>query len=593
MYFHPVKKSIGLIILYSAIIVGIFVLQFRSESVISKNFGALRVSLAQTQNKDGSTLLKNSVQVSFKGIAFTSDDVYPATLTRKVIGENNLETITSEKLIFESYEQTSPLSVTFKFNNNVSITFSASDNSENSTLTIFSSLPKDATSITLNFKPTSGYSVTDKTNTRQIFSSKNTMYSFSASKITDDEITLTARSPYGMFAIFDPSTVFTYANISADMPIALQSTYDACIREFKNQLIKQASESLKISSQLNETSVVAYVAEMMSQGKYTEALSSIPDSFKKGSKRTYLSAPYFGGLEAMYQSMKMKTENMKEMIELAANQKELNQTSLNIFTVEDIADYIYLFGATDNVKKMLSLPTSLIEHFSNKNDDEQNLGFTIAQATGIIRTYLKLIDYKLNLSEYLAPVIEKCLATIESNCNLSESALVINEKETPISQLLSLETGATLIKYGQLANSQDHVLSGYAIINTVLTSGIPDLMTLSEAYKTVINNKNYPHIVVLYRDKNIWTWTVANSVSYTERNNVGSLSVNSKVGDMHYQIINNLPNFKDINIYGLSYHSDPRFENYASSGYVYKSGMQTLFIKTRHKSDTEIVKFTF
>lgn len=593
MYFHPVKKSISLVILYSVIIVGIFVLQFRNESVISKNFGSLRISLAQTQDKAGNTSLKNSVQVSFKGISFTADEVFPAILTKKIIDKNNKEQTVTEHLVLESYDQPTPLSVIFNFNGGSSLTFTASDETPNANLSVFSTMPKDATSITLNFKPTSGYSVTDKTLARQIFSSKNNMYAFTASKITDEEIILTNKTPFATFSIYDPSTVFSFATVDSTSPIASKSTYDTCIKTFKEQLISLTNESFKTSSQINESCIVAYVAEMISQGKYAEGLANVPDSFKKGLKRTYLSTPYFGALEAMQPSMKMKYENMREMIELASNITELSQSSLNIFTVEDLADYIYLFGVTDSIKKLLSLPSAILDEMSRKTSDEQEVTLTVAQATGIIRTYLKLSNYKMDLYEYLTPTITKCLSIIEENCTLSDSALIITEKDTPISSLLALETGAVLIEYGNINGTTEHTTTGYAIINTVLTQSTPDLMTISEAYPIIINNKNYPHYVMLYREKNIWTWTMADSVSYTERNNVGSITMHSSVGDIYYQIINNIPAFKDINIYGLSYHSDPRFESYSSSGYVHKANTKTLFLKTKHKSATEVVKFTY
>ncbi len=596
MFLHPVRKSIGLIILYSAIIVGIFVLQFRNESVISKNFGALRISLAQTQDKTGETSLKNSMQVSFKGIAFTADEVSPAMLTSKIASEDGtFEQTISKPLVLKSYEQPNPLSVVFDFSDNVTVTFSVSDTTPTATLSVFAKIPNGASNVTLNFKPNSGYSVTDKSNSRQIFSSKNTMFAFSAPRLSDETITLTTKTPFATFATYDPSTIFTFASVDPDSTIALKTTYDACMDEMKRLLTEGTVDSFKHgSAQMNEPSIVSYVAEMAAQGKYAEALESVPDSFKKGSKRTYLSAPYFGALEAMSPSMTMKIDNMREMIDNAANMTELNQNSLGIFTVEDLADFIYLFGDTDSVKKTLSLPSAIIGELSTRSADDQDFFITIAQATGILRTYMKLLDYKMNsLAEYLAPTIEKCLSTIEENCVLTESSLSINDKDTPVSSLLALETGSVLINYGNMNGSQEHITAGYAITNTALTQGTPDLMTISEVYPVIVKNKNYPHMVMLNRAKGIWAWTSSDSVSYSEKGNAGSLSMTHSVGNMHFQIISNLPEFKDINIYGLSYHSDPRFEVYASSGYVYRSASKTLFLKTRHKSEVEVVKFTF
>ncbi|MBR4630896.1 MAG: hypothetical protein IKO57_10740 [Treponema sp.] len=595
MYLHPVRKSIGLIILYSFIIVGIFVLQFRNESVISKNFGSLRISLAQTQDKTGATSLKNSLQVSFKGIVFIADEVSPAVLTTKSSNaDGSFEKTTTKNLVLESYDQPTPLSVVFNFSDDVTVNFTVSDNSPTATLSVFAKIPSDATQLTMNFKPNSGYSVTDKANSRQIFSSKNLMYAFSAPKLSDELLTLTSKTPFATFATYDPSTIFTFASIDPDSTIALKSTYDRCMKEMKDVLVEKTAETFKLgTSQMNETSVVSYVAEMAARDKYAEAIDSVPDSFKKGSKRTYLSAPYFGALEAMQPSMTMKNENMREMIENAANMTELTQNSLNIFTVEDLADYIYIFGGTESVKKMLSLPSAIIGELS-KNSEEENSALTIAQAVGILRTYMKLVDYKMNaLSEYLVPTIDTCISTLEGSCALTDSSLVLTEKDAPISTLLALEAGSVLINYGTRSGITEQVTAGYAITSTAISQGNLDLMTISEVYPIIVGNRNYPHAVVLNRDKNIWTWTVAENISYTERGNEGTLTMKDKVGDMHFQIITNLPNFKSITIYNLSYRSDPRFEMYASSGYIYKKATKSLFLKTRHKSETEVVKFTF
>jgi hypothetical protein len=43
----------------------------------------------------------------------------------------------------------------------------------------------------------------------------------------------------------------------------------------------------------------------------------------------------------------------------------------------------------------------------------------------------------------------------------------------------------------------------------------------------------------------------------------------------------------------MKFRTDPRFETYNSSGYVYNARTKTLFLKYRHKSETEIVKLIY
>ena len=73
----PIRKFLGLFVLYAVFIVGIFVVQFRSDSIIRKNIHGLRVTLSETEGEGGRSLLKNSFQVAFNGLLFSGDDKNP------------------------------------------------------------------------------------------------------------------------------------------------------------------------------------------------------------------------------------------------------------------------------------------------------------------------------------------------------------------------------------------------------------------------------------------------------------------------------------------------------------------------------------
>ena len=54
-----------------------------------------------------------------------------------------------------------------------------------------------------------------------------------------------------------------------------------------------------------------------------------------------------------------------------------------------------------------------------------------------------------------------------------------------------------------------------------------------------------------------------------------------------------IPAFQQIFIYDMAFRTDPRFETYNSSGYVYKSDSQTLLLKSRHKSENENIRMSY
>ena len=119
---HPFRKVLGLTVLYSIIIIGNFVLQFRNQSEIFKNIGSLRMSAAEKTDSDGNVSLQNTLTVSFKGISFSADETHP--LIMEFSGKNPPK---PENLVFLSWEQSDSLSFRFNFSQNVSLVFSVGD----------------------------------------------------------------------------------------------------------------------------------------------------------------------------------------------------------------------------------------------------------------------------------------------------------------------------------------------------------------------------------------------------------------------------------------------------------------------------------
>ena len=58
-------------------------------------------------------------------------------------------------------------------------------------------------------------------------------------------------------------------------------------------------------------------------------------------------------------------------------------------------------------------------------------------------------------------------------------------------------------------------------------------------------------------------------------------------------ILNGIEPFGSIEIYEMPYRTDPRFEIYNSSGYIYNAESKTLFLKFKHKKEVEAVKLYY
>ena len=202
-------------------------------------------------------------------------------------------------------------------------------------------------------------------------------------------------------------------------------------------------------------------------------------------------------------------------------------------------------------------------------------------------------DYASILEPILDPSIEK----ITEACKFEGNILTISENDTFLSVNQAVETGIALLRYGRLTESETLEKAGYAIVNSYLSeSSSFDLRTLSNLYPIVAYNNNfYPHFEKIYdtNGKIIWAWTCAKTIRLEHGVDQDILTIDFPEGDTHYIIMKGIPQFYSIYIYDMAFRTDPRFETYNSSGYVYKKPSETLLLKSRHKTEFEKVRLGY
>lgn len=534
------------------------------------------MSVDQTQGRNGATVLKNRMQVSFNGISFTADDVHPASLAL-----NSSSAV--HHLTLVSWEQASPLSFRFTFSENTSVTFSVSDTTPKASLSVFVQMPEDARSFTLMYKPATGFSVTGQAKTRAVVSSKNAEYTMSAPLIEDDYISFLNSDAVATYARHVVVKSFTFDTISPDMPLADRASFNATVKQISSSLLTAGQATLLEPASISESAVTAYVAEMANQHRYSEALDSVPDSFKKGSKRTYISAPFFDSLVTMNASLEMQIDNTNSMVVNAVAQK-----SLDVFAASNISDFMLRNSTAPAVVSLVSIPSSLAPFHA-----------TLSQATGIIDVYVKLSKANSPLAQPLAQVLKECVDTISSCCKKDGDKLMLVEKDQSVSTIQTVETGRALIDYGTFAANTTYQSAGYLIVNSALSGATnADMHTLAAIYPVLVpDNTFYPHATILGSEqgRTIWAWSAAHAISYTKNSDLTEIdiSIDFPQGDSHYLIIKGIPPFSAIDIYEMPFRTDPRFETYNSSGYVYNPENHTLFLKSRHKSATEIIRLHY
>ena len=416
---HPIRKFLGLTVLYSVIILGIFLLQFRSETALSQSFAGLRLQLVETQSDSQQRLLKNTFQATYKGLNIFADDQSPVTITK---ADDTVQPVS-----LYSWKEIDASNFTLYFDQAIALHFSIKTDDTGDFLSIEAELPEDTKNIAISYKPTSGYLVTEQNTRRLIISSKQQQYEVSAAEITSSHLVLSDMEQFATYNTFDPLYGFEFSMVNA-LPLSAETTFVETISKFKTDFIQLASQSLSETS--TEQMVVAYVAAMAENRQYREAINKIPSSLKTGSRRTFLSAPYFNSLTAMNPSLQRHMENRRSMIDYAIQQK-----SLDIFTIQDLAQVLCTMEGNGLVEELLAMPAGLAD-----------FNPSVAQAAGILDTYTQLVALNRNLSVGLQPILNNCLEIIAAACMLENNIIRLEENDAalPILDSISVGTGSSL-----------------------------------------------------------------------------------------------------------------------------------------------------
>ena len=565
---HPIRKFLGLFVLYTVIILGIFALQFRSQSIFSKNFAQLRLTLTQNKDETQNIPYSDTFYIAYKGMTLFSDEENKSVLT--YANGNQVP------LVFSNWKEIDENSIELLFSENVSLLCKVSGEKKE-VLNISANLPAKAKEISIPYKFSKSYTVTDSSAKKMLLKSNNTQTELKAPEIKETEIVLLASNKNLIYSDYVPITRFMFESI-LENPLALLDSY---MQTKKN--IKSASVNLFASSveSLTEQAANAYMAEMTPKGKYLDAIAQIPQSFKEGTRRTYISAPYLNNLVNMNNSLVMQLENLDYKVTFALEKKDLS-----IFETENLAQFL-LTRKSSIANQVLQLPASL-EVFEPSTE----------QASGILNTYALLKPEYPEMADLLSPILDKSLEVVETACFTENDLLFVSSNNEKLNNLQSIRIGKSLVNYGSVTKNTTVQAGGYMLINSQVPSVENlDLRTTGEIYAILEEDSSYyPHMNFIHKENGIttWAWTVAQSISYA-KDEEGTITLATKFpqGATHYMIINNIEPFKSIEIYGMKFRTDPRFETYNSSGYVYNARTKTLFLKYRHKSETEIVKLIY
>lgn len=571
MFARTIKKALLFFFVDIVIIIGIFVLQFSNDSIITEKNGILQITLAETKDNNNLSVLRNKLILAFNGVTVSCDDSKPAAILRK---GNDV----AENIVLKTWEKQGETDYVFGFSDDVVLTVKLTDTTEKGAISFSVDLPEGVDQFIIPYTLASNTEIAVRSDKRLLLGNKKAAWEFTAPSLADSTLVFTSAKPSAQYAFFEQTVEFKFASLSGS---PLVSDYNNVVRVFRDSIISsyKANTAEALS---NEQAVVAYVAEQASRGNYNSAIEEIPQSFKKSENRTYLSAPFFNNLAAMNKTLDAAIEEKNAII-----RKAYNNNSLSLLTLRNIADYMYLYDNSSVIKRI------------TERAGEVNVGqCSLAEAAGILRTYIEMMPLSKAYASHMEPSLNECVNKIEKACKMEGTNLTISENGTFLSVVQAVEVGDALLRYGEFIGDQSLIAGGKAIITSYMGECTSfDNRTLSDLYPVIVHgNTNYPHFVkiVTSGDTVVWAWTVAKSVGY-ERGEDRSLTftLDFPLEQTHYVILRGISPFRGIYIYDMAFRTDPRFENYNSSGYVYENETKSLLLKSRHKSEKETIRLIY
>ena len=280
MSIRILKKALGLLIVDIVIIIGIFVLQFRTDSSIIKKIGNLQITLETQKSPSGEISYKNKVRVSYNGINFVCDDTNPAVIIKDDI---------QSPVQLKDVEQTEPLSLTLNFTEGVKVTFELASEAPDSSLAILADLPNGISDFSIPYSYSSNMSIQKAEKDSLVLAGKRSLWELEGHAVDAGRFDFTPRNYVAAYSVYDENQKFSFDSI-VNEPIASAEEFAKTIGQFKRKLIA-AFQANNVESNITEQVAVSYIAAQAEAGNYLRAVETVPDSVKKSKQRTYLSAP--------------------------------------------------------------------------------------------------------------------------------------------------------------------------------------------------------------------------------------------------------------------------------------------------------------
>ena len=348
---------------------------------------------------------------------------------------------------------------------------------------------------------------------------------------------------------------------------------------------------------LDNNLLTSFISESLKRGRLAQIENIIGKISTKEDDFNFLSATFVGNVVNANSSRRVIDDTLKKRISTAIKSEDIS-----------------LFHETNLMQELTWISSSALIRDFSKFLASLDLGkrFDPKVLTGMVEVYKDLI--KIETDQYndlmrIYSVIEEQI--FPSLTRVNDGLFLAGGKESLFDTLLSIRTGLALYDIGKIESNNLFETIGRSMIVSVLaltddTGLIPEFIDregnihgnsyfgADTLYPHLISNKYYPHVVNFKgtAGTDISVWTGANTVSYISNKNSSVFEFTYPRGGIHHVVIKGVEPFKNLQMNGINWNSDKRFQYY-SSGWVYEREEKTLYLKLTQKRTSEKIVLNY
>jgi hypothetical protein len=586
-----------LLILYGVVFVILVMAQFAKQGGFTLRVGNFVISGQYRMPREGDPPpvpnlqpLTGELSVFFGGMEFRLSGEEGENGFAFIDKKNERTPVLPESMTLEDE------SVLFHLPQGADLSFSTQYVGGKAELQILASLPEELSALELPFKPLRNSGIRDSGNGNFTIRVDGISYSFKRPAADPDRRILVIRpgSPLS-YGIVPEKKAFS----PEDYTVPQAAHYGEILSRWRDRNFSLWNRI--IANQNDEDMVIAYSGEAVSRGTYKSAVSSIPSAFIRGTHRSHESSVYLGRLGEAFRSLSAAEREKLSRLSRLINEKSLDFLKeihvIGYFAVRGYGSFMddgaELIKAMDPSTLSLELTPGIFEGYMDwkfyRPRNENPFERLVDQACYVISGGIMK-----DPSGERVLVFHGGQGDLEFNLRLGKALLDWAEQgengpwaglaRSLILSTLALEDSAgsaprrvEIAGTGEIAEESGGARISTARLYHILAPGEYGPRALSIG--AVVNG--------------LWAWTAAASLSASQENNVLDISVGFPAGETHYMLVRGVRPFTKIQLYGMDFRTDPQFERYDSSGWVYQAAEQTLLLKMRHRAAVEHIRLFY